>query len=60
MIVLYDVINDSQRHIVSPSRKAVTCVAFSKNGTYIASGEVGIKLRIKDMLLKYLFILTFL
>ena len=45
VVVLYDPKSNQQRFLWSDNNKAITCVAISSNGRYLAAGEVGSLLR---------------
>ena len=39
-VVLIDITNQRQSHIISPRSNRITCLAFSKNGKLLVTGEV--------------------
>lgn len=50
-VVLYNPRKNRQTHILNASRKSITCVAFSRCGRYLATGECGLApcVRVWDM-----------
>jgi hypothetical protein len=51
VVVLYDPKTNQQRFLWSDNNKAITCVAISSNGRYLAAGEVGSLLIHKEKLI---------
>ncbi|CAL1277931.1 unnamed protein product [Larinioides sclopetarius] len=41
VVVVYNVRKNKQGHILSPSKKTITSLAFSSDGKYLATGECG-------------------
>ncbi|XP_023225162.1 mitogen-activated protein kinase-binding protein 1-like [Centruroides sculpturatus] len=41
VIVLYNIRKNKQSHIISNSKKTITCLAFSGDGRYLVTGECG-------------------
>lgn len=40
-VVLFNPVKSRQHHLLNTSRKTVTCVSFSPDGRYLATGECG-------------------
>lgn len=41
VLVLYNTRKNKQQHILNSSKKTITCLAFSWDGKYVATGECG-------------------